>query len=213
MMGLRVVGIFLIRCEKLRPVVYYLVDTSKVDQARAWMCYASFSGDIEKTAISAKVPADIIRALEHDFDWQTKLRRLKSGAGVSDAEKTANRAVNYLQAQRLRDVLEESLRLLEDPEELVKMLVQFKYTKEGDVDTLAVNPKALLDLTKALESVQNMSYRALGDKLPTQADTVNEKDKGVASSVSSVRDVIAALQEFAAAPAPKTVEAVTDVVP
>lgn len=174
------------------------------------MCYASFSGDIEKTAISAKVPADIIRSLEHDFDWQTKLRRLKSGAGVSDAEKTANRAVNYLQAQRLRDVLEESLRLLEEPDELVKMLVHFKYTKEGDVDTLAVNPKALLDLTKALESVQNMSYRALGDKLPTQADTVNEKDKGVASSVSSVRDVIAALQEFAAAPAPKTVEAVVD---
>lgn len=172
------------------------------------MCYASFSGDVEKTAISAKVPADIIRSLEHDFDWTTKLRRLKSGAGVSDAEKTANRAVNYLQAQRLRDVLEESLRLLEDPEKLALALVKFKLTKEGDVAGIEVSPKALLDLTKALESVQNMSYRALGDKLPTQADTVNEKDKGVASSVTSVRDVIAALQEFAATPAPKAIETV-----
>ena len=166
------------------------------------MCYASFSGDVEKAAIASKVPSEIIRALEHDFDWVTKLRRLKSGAGVSDAEKTANRAVNYLQAQRLRDVLEESLRLLENPEELTKMLVQFKYTREGDVDCVTVNPKALLDLTKALESVQNMSYRALGDKLPASADVVNEKDKGVASTVSSVRDVIAALQDFAAKPAP-----------
>jgi len=164
------------------------------------MCYAAFSGDVEKTSISAKIPAAIILALEHDFDWPTKLKRLKSGAGVSDAEKTANRAVNYLQAQRLRDVLEESLRLLESPEELTKMLVKFKYTKEGDVDCVDVNPKALLDLTKALESVQNMSYRALGDKLPTQADTVNEKDKGVASSMSTVRDVISALAEFAPRP-------------
>lgn len=164
------------------------------------MCYASFSGDVDKAAIASKVPSDIIRALEHDFDWVSKLRKLKSGAGVSDAEKTANRAVNYLQAQRLREVLEESLRLLEDPEQLARALVKFKLASDGDVLGIEVSPKALLDLTKALESAQNMSYRALGDKLPTQADTVNEKDKGVASSVSSVRDVISALQDFAAKP-------------
>ena len=174
------------------------VDTSRVDQARAWMCYAAFSGDVEKTSISAKIPAAIILALEHDFDWPTKLKRLKSGAGVSDAEKTANRAVNYLQAQRMRDILERSIQLLESPEELVRLLVKFKFMKEGDVVGLEVSPKAVLDLTKALESAQNMSYRALGDKLPTQADTVNEKDKGVTSSMSSVRDVIAALAEFSA---------------
>lgn len=176
------------------------MDTAHIDQARAWMCYASFSGDVDKAAIASKVPADIIRSLEHDFDWVSKLKKLKSGAGVSDAEKTANRAVNYLQAQRLRDVLEESLRMLESPEELVKALVKFKYTKEGEVEYVESTAKTLLDLTKALESVQNMSYRALGDKLPTQADTVNEKDKGVASSVASVRDVISALQDFAAKP-------------
>jgi len=173
------------------------------------MCYAAFAGDVEKAAISAKVPATIIRSLEHDFDWVTKLRRLKSGAGVSDAEKTANRAVNYLQAQRMRDILERSLVLFEDEEQLIKALVRFKFAREGEVEHVETNPKAVLDLTKALEVAQNMSYRALGDKLPTQADTVNEKDKGVAGSVSSVRDVIAALQEFARSPSPQIVETVS----
>lgn len=160
------------------------------------MCYAAFSGDVEKTSISSKVPAAIILALEHDFDWPTKLKRLKSGAGVSDAEKTANRAVNYLQAQRMRDILERSIQLLEDEEALVKALLKFKFTKEGEVESVEVNPKAVLDLTKALETAQNMSYRALGDKLPTQADTVNEKDKGTGGNLNSVRDVLNALQEM-----------------
>lgn len=166
------------------------------------MCYASFAGDVEKTAISAKVPAEIIRALEHDFDWPSKLRKLKSGAGVSDAEKTANRAVNYLQAQRMRDVLERALALLEDEEELIKAIVKFKFAKEGELEYVEANPKAVLDLSKALETVQNMSYRALGDKLPTQADTVNEQDKGTPSNVSSVRSVLSALAEFSRADKP-----------
>jgi hypothetical protein len=33
------------------------VSLERVDQARAWMCYAAFSGDVEKTALAAKVSA------------------------------------------------------------------------------------------------------------------------------------------------------------
>jgi len=160
------------------------------------MCYCSFAGDLEKTSISAKVPIAVLQSLEHDFDWVAKLRKLKSGAGVSDAERTANRAVNYLQAQRMRDVLERSLRLIEDEEQLLKLMLKFKFSREGEIEHVEVNPKAILDLTKALESAQNMSYRALGDKLPAAADVVNENDKGVAGSMTSVRDVIAALAEY-----------------
>lgn len=173
------------------------VSLESVDQARAWMCYAAFSGDLEKTAIASKVPLAALVALEHDFNWVAKLKRLKTGAGESDAERVANRAVNYLQAQRMRDVLEDALRLLSDPEELLRQLVKFKFAADGAVERIDVNPKAVLDLAKALETVQNMSYRALGDKIPTAAETVNSSDRGTsAASVISVRSVISALTEM-----------------
>lgn len=169
-----------------------------VDQARAWMCYAAFSGDIEKTAIASKVPLSAIQALEHDFNWPAKLKRLKTGAGESDAERVANRAINYLQAQRMREVMERTLKLVEDPEELIKVLVKFKFAEEGDLTKIDVNPKAILDLSKALETVQNMSYRALGDKVPSFAETVKASDKGVGGStnVANVRQVLSMLTEM-----------------
>lgn len=169
-------------------------DISKVDQARAWMIYCGFSGDIEKTSISSKVPAAVIRSLEHDYNWPVKLARLKRGAGESEAEKTANRAVSYLQAQRMREIIEKSLEMLENEEALVKALVRFKFAKEGEIESVEFTPKHVLDLAKALESVHSACYRALGDKIPAQADPVNAETKN--NSISTVRDVIGVLQDM-----------------
>jgi hypothetical protein len=171
-----------------RPVTKF--DLTKVDQARAWMVYAAFDGDEEKAAISSKVPVQAIKALAHDYNWAAKLKRLKTGSGEPEAERIANRAVNYVQAQRMRTILEKSVELLEDEEQLLRVLIKYKLTKEGDVESIEVNPKAVLELTKALEVVQNMSYRALGDKLPTKADDVEGKNAGTEGSVANVRKVI-----------------------
>ena len=174
------------------------VSLEKVDQARAWMCYAAFSGDVEKTALAAKVSATAVRALEHDFRWAEKLKRLKTGAGESDAERVANRAVNYIQAQRMRDVLDRALRLLDSEEELMKAMVRFKFARDGDVEKIEINPKAILDLAKALEAAQNMSYRALGDRVATTAQGVDGTEKGstLAAGVANVRSVIDALADL-----------------
>jgi len=195
----------------LHPVIDYIEDPSpgprpratttkfdltRVDQARTWMVYAAFDGDEEKTAIAAKVPVAAVRSLAHDYNWPHKLKRLKSGAGESAAERTANRAVNYLQAQRMRDILERSMELLEDEEGLLRALVQVKLTRDGDVDSVNVNPKAVLELTKSLEVVQNMSYRALGDKVAAQAEGVDGQPAGAAGRVQAVRDVIGVLTEM-----------------
>ena len=67
--------------------------TEGVDQAKVWLCYASFCGDVEKASISSKTPLAVVRSLEHDFNWPDKLKRLRSGTGVSETEKTVNRAV------------------------------------------------------------------------------------------------------------------------
>jgi hypothetical protein len=169
-----------------------------VDQARAWMCYAAFGGDTEKASIASKVPLSALLTLEHDFNWPAKLKRLKTGAGESEAERVANRAVNYLQAQRMRDVLERALRLIESPDELLQALIKAKIAPDdGSIERIDVNPKAVLDLSKALETVQNMSYRALGDRVPVAADASHPKDNSVnGGNVTSVRTVITMLNEM-----------------
>lgn len=174
-------------------------DISKIDQAKVWMIYAAFGGDIEKTAISSKTPAAVVKALEHDFNWPVKLKRLKTGAGESEAERVANRAVSYLQAQRMREVIEKSLQLLEDEDALVRALVKLKFLPNGDViGGVEVSPKAILDLAKALESVHSACYRALGDKIPAQADPVDKDTRG-GNSMNTVRDVLGILHDMSKA--------------
>ena len=96
----------------------------------------------------------------------------------------------------MRDILERSMELLEDEEGLLRALVQVKLTRDGDVDSVNVNPKAVLELTKSLEVVQNMSYRALGDKVAAQAEGVDGQPAGAAGRVQAVRDVIGVLTEM-----------------
>lgn len=168
---------------------------SKTDQARVWMCYAGFGGDLEKTAMAAQVPLAVVRALEHDFNWIVKLKKLKTGAGAPEAEKLANRAVSYIQARRLREIVERAINLVEDEEALLRAMLKFHLTKEGDVDRVEVNSKALLDLAKAMESAHSACYRALGDKVPAQADPVESREKG-GNSLTTVRDVLNVLEDM-----------------
>lgn len=159
------------------------------------MCYAGFGGDLEKTSMAAQVPLAVVRALEHDFNWVVKLKKLKTGAGAPEAEKLANRAVSYIQARRLREIVERALNLVEDEEALLRAMLKFHLTKEGDVDRVEVNSKALLDLAKAMESAHSACYRALGDKVPAQADPVDSREKG-GNSLTTVRDVLNVLDDM-----------------
>jgi len=164
------------------------------------MCYVGFGGDVEKTAIASHIPAKIVRSLEHDFDWEIKLKRMRNGGGDDDVERVANRAVNYLQAQRMRDVLETTLTLISgDREELVRLVSKVHVLKDGSVDYVEVSPKAVLELTKALESVHNMLYRALGDKVATAAEAVAKAEGAGATSagnLDNVRNIIESLSIY-----------------
>jgi hypothetical protein len=173
------------------------MDLARIDQARLWMSYVAFSGDLERVAKAAKVPVSAIASIEHDFDWTAKLRKMKNGSGAEESEREANRAVSYMQAQRMRDLIEKSISLLEDPEALLRSLVKIKFLREGDVEEVVVSPKALLDLAKALESIHNACYRALGDVAARKADPVAEKtDKVTPVGLPDLRKILGALESM-----------------
>ena len=125
----------------------------------------------------------IVKALAHDFCW-LELAQGRLGMKDEKGEKEVNRAHSYVQAQRLRKLIDRTVDYLEaNPEQLAQALVST--TKEGEP---VFSAKPLVELTKAAEAAHNMAYRALGDKVATEAEGVSldsEKIKNLSLTINA----------------------------
>jgi hypothetical protein len=140
------------------------IDFNKED---AFMLYATFCGDVERTAHALNIPVvAVLNAVEED-GWSEKLRgiiELKKSNRPGDVERAINRAMNFVQAHKLRLFLERMLGRLcgMTPEEAEKYLMQENINDKGQVKhVLSTRPMA--DLASALEKCHAMSYMALND--------------------------------------------------
>jgi len=172
---------------------------NQVDQVKAFMLYSFFGGDIVKTAAAANVDVRIIQALEHDFSWASKITGqsdLSTPEGLT-AEQAANRGANYVMAKRFGAILESVITSGETEGEpfLERMCID---TDEKGNKTFTTKP--LMEIAKTLEILNNMTYRALGDKVAAKAegvaDTAGKADalalgiyKGMAKMAAAVREV------------------------
>ena len=136
-----------------------------------FMLWQHFGGDDRRTAAAAGISVGIVSALAHDFQWKD-LAQGRLGLKDEKLEREVNRAQNYVQAQRIRRMIDVVVAELEaDPKKLeAAMTVR---DKDGSVSFSA---KPLVELAKAAESAQTMSYRALGDKVATEADGAGAPD-------------------------------------
>lgn len=158
----------------------------EVDQVKAFMLYAYFGGDAVKTAQVCSTETKTIVALAHDFQWADRIKgqnRMDTDEGLK-LEQQANRARNYVMAQRIGTLIEHvALRAAEDPE------------KWADVNCIDVDPetgektfdpKPLVEIAKAAQIVQDMTYRATGDKLAAVASTTEASDGKVTNLMINV---------------------------
>lgn len=160
---------------------------NQVDQVKAFMLYAYFGGDALKCANACRVDIRIIQALEHDFSWADKIKgqnRLDTPEGLK-MEQELNRAANYTMAKRFAAVLESVVLDAESTERFIETLcielVPIK-GKPGEYEKV-FTAKPLLELAKAMQTINDMSYRALGDKTAAKADTVPD-DTGKSTSLA-----------------------------
>src|SRR5690349_6300077 len=83
--------------------------TIDFDRAQVFLLYATFCGDVERTALAAGLNAvDILRVADEE-GWALKLEpilKLKRSTRPGDFERAMNRALNYVQAHRMRLFLE-----------------------------------------------------------------------------------------------------------
>lgn len=157
----------------------YLMLPADVNPNALFLLWQHFGGDSKRTAAASGVSLAIVESLAHDFQWKD-LSRGRLGLKDEKLEKEVNRAHNYVQSQRIRKVIDLVVQELESNPAQLQSAMR-KVDEEGNVSFSA---KALVELAKAAEAAQNMSYRALGDKVANEADTTEKTDAERIKSIS-----------------------------
>jgi hypothetical protein len=137
-----------------------------LDRENAFLLFAAFCGDVEQTAHALNLsPATILKVAEDD-GWLTKLRsiiELKKSKRPGDVERALNRAMNFVQAHRMRLVCERMIKKLTNlTDEQLEEYLMTGHLKDGTAVS-KLSTRALADLASAIEKAQALSYLALND--------------------------------------------------
>lgn len=134
-------------------------EIAPTDYGPLFLLAVSLDGDLARTAQLANVPLAQLEEVAKVLGWQDRLAALhdvRDTDGPDAMARELNRQCNFQQAQRGRDLLDKALdhfagRPVED------------LTTVSTEKTTNHSAKVLVDLVKAIETVQNLTYRALGD--------------------------------------------------
>jgi RecG-like helicase len=170
-----------------------------LDREQAWQLYAVFCGDVERTAHALGLrPVDVLKMAESE-GWQDKLKpiiELTQSSRPGDIERGINRALNFVQAHRMRLFVERIVTKLSGltQEEIEEYLFTDHKPKDGEkFKRLAT--RALADLASAMEKAHALTYLALGDT----AQDRNRRGEGTESGGHSASELHAQIaQAFAA---------------
>jgi hypothetical protein len=154
----------------------------RVDHVRVFNMFCFFGGDVVRTAQAAACDQRIVEALAHDFDWLRKIKgrnRLDTEDGLK-REQEGNRAANYHMAKQVMTMIDAIvLQATERPEEWAE-----RHCVEVDKDgNKTFSTKPLVEIAKAVQIAQDMTYRALGDKIAAKAETT-EASRGEATQLA-----------------------------
>lgn len=166
-----------------------------IDRENAFLLYATFCGDVVRTAHSLNVPpAAVLKAAEEE-NWQAKLGpilALKTSAKPGDIERAINRALAFVQAHQMRLFVSRVIRRLTGftEEEFEDYILPEKRRKDGSVE-LKLSTRAIADLASAMEKCNVVAFLALNDTVQdrTRRKEDESKDDG------STQDLHAKLAE------------------
>lgn len=172
----------------------------KLDREQAFLLFATFCGDPEKTAHALNVrPVDILKMSEEE-GWNNQLRtilEMKKSARPGDIERAVNRALNFVQSHRMRLFVERILhKLVSLSNEEVSDYIFSDHSAKDGTAFKRLTTRAIADLASAMEKAQAMSYQALNDTAQDRAKRKESGDDGasggelhakIASAMAKVR--------------------------
>jgi hypothetical protein len=167
----------------------------EIDKENAFLLYATFCGDAERTAHALDVPPELIKTLAETSGWDKKLRpiiELKQSSKPGDIERGVNRALNFVQAHRYRLFLERVLRQLtglsgRDLEAFLFPMDMKKDKLGGTESVMKFSTRSLADLASALEKCHSLTYLALNDTATERKERKDDTDDSVAASELHLR--------------------------
>jgi hypothetical protein len=164
----------------------------KVDRANAFMLYATFCGDVVRTAAALGVTSVTVLKMADEENWAEQLKpilELKKSQRPGDIERAINRALNFVQAHQARMFLQRVLQRMTGftQEELEEYLLTDRSAKDGS-QFKRLSTRALADLASALEKAQSLTYMALND---TAQERVRRKEDDSSGSASDLHLKIA----------------------
>lgn len=151
------------------------------DKDNAFLIFATCHGDIEKTARSLNMdPVKLLLVAQHEH-WAERIQSmvdLQKSSTPQDIERGINRAINLVQAHRLRMCCEAMIERLSamSSDEIFDMCItkEAKTLKSGEeIVTTRFNTRPLADLASAMEKAHQLTYQALNDTSPERAKRVN----------------------------------------
>jgi hypothetical protein len=169
-------------------------DPTLIDRENAFLLYASFSGDARKTAHALNADPVIVLRVADEEHWQTRiasLLELKKSGRPGDVERGINRTMNFVQAHRMRLVLERLIHKLSmmSDEDLLSYCLEDIVEKDGSVRK-KISTRPFADLTSAMEKIQMLTYAALND---TTVERSVRAKKDEADESITVTDMHAAI--------------------
>lgn len=181
-------------------------DDVTIDRQNAFLLYAAFTGDVERTAHALNVRAVDVLAMVEQERWNEKLRgilELKRSGKPGDVERAINRALNFVQAHRMRMFLERIMQRLTGMthDEIDEYLFTGKVSKTGDIEK-KLSTRALADLASALEKCHAMTYLALTDTAQDRVKRNETQDASVSASDMHLR-IAEAMQKAGASVDPR----------
>lgn len=155
------------------------------DREQAFLLYATFTGDIVRTAHALDVPEIAVLRVADEEGWQNRLGpilTMKKSSRPGDVERAINRAMNFVQAHQFRLFVDRVIRRvsgLDDTE--FEDYLMCAHTVKGEV-VRKLSTRALADLASAMEKAQALTYAALNDSAPERAKRATVDDDGAAAS-------------------------------
>ncbi len=138
-------------------------DKNAIDVSQMFLVFMATIGDCERTGAALNVDPNVVKELAEREGWVEKVRRISvmsKSEKPGDFEKATNRALNFVQAHQLRQMVENFLRFLRSKPnaELEDLMTQ--HDRGGRTH---VSGRFFSDIATALQKCHEMTYAALGD--------------------------------------------------
>lgn len=176
-----------------------------IDREAVFLLFAANLGDTAKTAFAVGLdPVQLLRVVD-ECGWLKKLEPILSlikSERPQEVERGLNRAINYVQAFRFRQILERTIKLMTgwSDEELIDYLTPESISKAG-VCSRKLSTRALADAASALEKAHSLTYQALGDTASERIKRPPADDTGSALDLHA--KIAAALGGVSASKSPR----------